>query len=266
MEEYFEKFDNMTTPRSPVNRKVADTSFEEMDGAAKAQKLEEPPAWARTLLASMQKVEQGQERTEAKLDRMEKRMEELEGKVASGEMVQANLEDKVSRLELENATLRGELAGVRADLDKQIDSDLREHLVLYGVPGSEKTWEETARRLAKWFGENIDGRTEKEFDQNIWRAHRGPYNPEKGGPRPIFVYMNYRYIDLVQQKMKSGPIGGVSIKEQYSSNTQARVNEALAYRKVWKARNANSKAFIAYPAVLKVQKEGESGYRVEKSF
>ena len=161
------KIDKMTTPRSPVNRKVGDTSFEETDGAAKAQKLYDPPAWAQTLLATMQKVEQGQLRTEAKLDRMEKRMEELEGKVASGEMVQANLEDEVSSLRLENAALRGEIAGVRADLDKQIDSDLREHLVLYGVPGNEKTWEETARSLAKWLGENIEGRTEKEFDQNI---------------------------------------------------------------------------------------------------
>ena len=37
--------------------------------------------------------------------------------------------DKLNQLEMENAWLRGTVEGLRVDLDKQIDSDLREHLV-----------------------------------------------------------------------------------------------------------------------------------------
>ena len=260
----------MTTPRSPVTtRKLGDTSFEAQgeDGAAKAQKMDsETPSWAQALLKTMNNVEASQTRTEAKLDAMRIRVEKLEVKVAEGEEHQASMGDKLNQLEMENAWLRGTVEGLRVDLDKQIDSDLREHLVFYGIPGNEKTWEESAKRLAKWLGENIEGRTEKEFDDNIWRCHRGPLNPEKGGPRPMFAYLNYRYVDLIQNKMKTGSFGGVRIREQYCANTQARVNDALAFRKSWKAQHPNSKAYIKFPAVVKVQEEGDTSYRVEKSF
>jgi len=49
-------------------------------------------------------------------------------------------------------------------------------------------------------------------------------------------------------------------------NTQARVNEALAYRKDWKSRHVDSKAYIKFPATLKVREATDTGYRVEKIF
>ena len=141
------------------------------------------------------------------------------------------------------------------------------HFVFYGVPGNEKTWEETAQRLAKWLGENIPGKTVEQYDDNIWRAHRGPLNPEKNGPRPIFCKMNYRYAEHIKDKLKFGKLNtGVTFREQYCPNTQARVNEALVYRKDWKARNGGGSAYISFPAVLKVKEAGATGYKVEKSF
>ena len=256
----------MTTPRSPVIRKVDDTSFEAEEVAqSKSQRMDdEPPAWARSLMQTMEEIKASQSRTESKLDKMKERVDELEGKVAAGAIVQSSLEDEQSRLKHENEELRGICQGLRADLDKQVDSDLRDHLAFYGVPGNERSWEETAKRNAKWLGDNIEGRSEQQYDEAIWRAHRGPWNAEKGGPRPIFAKMNYRFVDFIQNKLKAGPIAGVSIREQYCPNTQARVNEALAYRKEWKQRHVNSKAFISYPGILKVKEEGDTSYRVEK--
>ena len=263
------------TQRSPVQRKIDDTSFEAEDDGAKAPKLdlepsrldlEPPPAWATQLLKSMEKLEAGQNMTNSTLSSIVQRVTDLEEKVATGEEVTARHEDIVGRLLLENATLRGMFSGMREDLNRQIDSDLRDHLVFYGVPGNEKSWEETAVRLAKWLGENVEGKTQQQYDDNIWRAHRGPANPEKSGPRPIFCKMNYRVAEHIKNKSKFGPKTGVSFQEQYSSDTQARVNEALAYRKEWKAKNFGSKAYIKFPAILKVQTANETSYRVEKSF
>jgi len=251
--------------RSPVsaNRKIDDTSFDDGDEGAKAQKLElEPPAWASKLLLSMERMEANQQTTNSKLDEIGGRVTELEVRVEAGAQGQMRLEDEVALLKLENAALRGTVKGLRVDLDKQTDSDLRDHIVFYGVPGNEKTWEETAQRLAKWLGENIPGKTVEKYDDNIWRAHRGPLNPEKNGPRPIFCKMNYRYAEHIKDKLKFGKLNtGVTFREQYCPNTQARVNEALVYRKDWKARNRGG--FRIYKFSCSSQSERSRRYRLQ---
>ena len=273
----------MTTPRSPIaatvlhrsdnrregegsSRKLDDTSFESEDQGAKAQKMEvEQPPW-KVLLAKMEELAEGQRATNEKLDVWTEKVANLEEKVAEGAEERANLLEIVNELRLENATLRGNFENLRADLDRQTDNDLREHLIFYGVPGSEKTWEESAKRLAKWLFQNVGVRTENQYDDAIWRCHRGPGKPGERGPLPMFVKMNYRYVDFIKGKMKFGAIGGVTIREQYSTNTQARVNEALAFRKDWKSRHVGSKAYIKFPATVKVCEANSTGYKVEKIF
>jgi len=260
----------MTTPRSPIStsRKINETSFETNDGDAKMQRVEaEQPPWA-LLLKTMQELKEEQRSTNSLLDSIVNKVAVLEEKVAVGEEGQARMEEKVNEVMLENATLRGRVDRLRGDVNKQTDSDLRDHLIFYGVSGYEKTWELSAQRLAKWLAVNVGGKTEEQFDDNIWRCHRGPATPGRGGPRPLFVKMNYRYVDRIRSKFmgSGGSLDGVTIREQYCEDTQGRVNEALAYRKEWKARNPNSTAYIKFPAILKVKGAMDTGYRVEKSF
>ena len=261
----------MTTPRSPTtatSRKVNETSFEEDDGEAKVQRVEaEQPPWA-LLLKTMEEIKLEQRSTNTVLESIVKKVTVLEEKVAVGEEGQARMEEIVQELRLENATLRGECDRMRGDLNKQIDSDLREHLIFYGVSGYERTWELSAQRLAKWLAENVGGKTEEQFDENIWRCHRGPAIAGKAGPRPLFVKLNYRYVDRIRSKfmVSGGSVNGVTIREQYCDDTQGRVNEALAYRKEWKSRNPNSSAYVKFPAILKVKGASDTSYRVEKSF
>ena len=256
----------MTTPRSPMAvRKLGETSFEADDEGAKVPKMDVEPPWS-VLLASMQELKKGQDKTNNTLASLVTKVEGLEERVAEGETTQGLLVDDVTRLKLENATLRGMVHTMRADLDQQIDRDLRDHLIFYGVSGTDKTWEETALRLGDWLATNIGVKTRDQYDQNIWRAHRGPYNPEKGGVRPIFAKISYRYAEFIHNKLKINPINGVSTREQYSPNTQARVNEALAFRKDFKAKNVGAMSYISYPAVVKVKCANDTKYRVEKSF
>jgi len=207
----------MTTQRSPVPatllhsregegtaRKLDDTSFEEEDAGAKAQKMEmeiEQPPW-KVLLAKMEELAVGQRATNEKLDIWTEKVTRLEEKVAESAEERANLQEVVTELRLENATLRGKVELLRDDLDKQTDNDLREHLIFYGIPGKEKTWEESALRLAKWLFQNVGEKTEEQWDEAIWRCHRGPVKPGAGGPAPMFVKMNYRYVERAKNKMK----------------------------------------------------------------
>ena len=257
----------MSTPRSPVRRTVDDTSFEEEPSKVPRMDTDRQLlAGMGKMLAAIEELKAGQRETNEKLDGLVTKVAALEERVADGEVRTGGVEDDMRRVMMENAQLRGMYEKLGGDLDNQIDRGLRDHLVFYGISGHEKTWELTALRLAGWLATNLPERTEEDYNKNIWRAHRGPVNAEKGGPGPIFAYMNYRYVDYIEGKMKFTNVGGASLKNQYSENTQARVNEALVYRKKWKAENNNAPAYISFPATLKVKKAGETRYKVEKIF
>ena len=135
------------------------------------------------------------------------------------------------------------------------------------MKGTDKTWTDTRELLSEWLSVNVGG-AKSMFDEGIMRAHRGAYNPDRVGPRPIFVKFNDRIAEKIREKMKLQHIGGISISDQFCKNTQERLNRALLYRKNWKADpvNAGGKAHIIYPATLKTRKTTDSGYRVEKVF
>ena len=105
------------------------------------------------------------------------------------------------------------------------------------------------------------------FDREIIRCHRGPYNPGKSGPRPIFCRFNYRTAEVVRELFKFKNYDGVSIRDQFSDATQERVNRALLFRKDLKRSEGNdTKIFIAYPARVMMKRPGELKYTNVKSF
>ena len=69
-----------------------------------------------------------------------------------------------------------------------------------------------------------------------------------------------------KEKFKGGFGGGVTVKDQYSKNTQKRVNDALVYRKSWKSEHPNEKAYISFPATMKVWDDFTKKYKIEKVF
>ena len=252
-----------------VTRKINDTSFEEGEaGASKVQRFEEAadsPPWA-LLLQKMDEVKEETRATNERVDALARKVAVLEEKAVEGEEKMEDLQEQVTRLTMENATLQGKYDKLREDLDDQIDRGMRENIIFYGVAGTERKWDDTCEVLAKWLYTNVGGKTQKEFDDAIQRAHRGPYNSSKAGPRPIFAKINFRTAEVIRNKLKFNPVKNAGFSDQFSDTTTARRNEALVFRKELKAKNPNSKAFISYPAVVKLQKAGEEDYTVVKSF
>ena len=264
------------TTSAATTRKMADTSFETEEGT-KIQKVDvEMPAWAAVLVrkiddlsSNISNIEAEVRNTNTKFDNVTKRMEDLELKVEETDERVVSVEEEVVLLRQENTELRGMFAEMRKDLDDQIDRGLRDHLVFYGVKGTDRTWAQTEGVLVDLIHKTLDGdRSKESYADAITRAHRGPFIPGKSGPRPIFVQMDFKLAEKVRSKEKfGGGFGaGVNVKDQYSKNTQKRVNEALVFRKSWKADHPNEKAFISFPATLKVWDNAVNKYKIEEVF
>ena len=89
-----------------------------------------------------------------------------------GESRTTSIEMEMAELKLENQQLRSELMEIMGD--EQIDRSLRDHISFYGMSGNDKKWSETADRVPGWLSTNLGGSRMIEWDNAIYRAHRGP--------------------------------------------------------------------------------------------
>ena len=252
-------------------RKMMDTSIEvEELEVSKMQKMEEEevaPRWALELIKETRDLKlevRGQiERFEA----LSNKVVELENKVGEGSSRMDILENEMAALRNDNETPRGTVKELRGDLDGQIDRGLRDHINFFGLSElkPEKTWQDSIDRLAGWLSKCL-GKPVSYFDDAIIRCHRGPYDPNRTGPRPIFTQIKFRVAEEIRNELKFKSVNGVMLKDHFSANTQNRVNQALMYRKEWRRDNAGGKAYIQFPATLKTKKAGDERYSVEKIF
>lgn len=246
-----------------------DTSMEEEVTVSKSQKMEEEaaPKWARDLIMEMRELKVEVRGSVERYEGLAVKVEEIELKQEESNLRVRSLEEEMASLKAENTELRGNLGELRNDLNEQIDRGLRDHIHFVGLPEPtrEKTWNETVECLSKWLSVNL-GKASSYYDNAIMRAHRGPYDPSRSGPRPIFAQMNYRVAEEIKQKLKFNQIGGVRAKDQFCRDTQSRQNRALVARREWKRENVRGRAYIAYPAILKTKNPEDSSYKVQQTF
>ena len=248
-------------------RKVADTSMEEgPEVAAKSQKLETEAPWEE-LIREMKETRAEVRTAMLKFEQLTEKVEEQEIQIAEGKTRQEALELEVEELKMENMELRGKYSELRADLDDQIDRGMRENVNFYGIkqPAWERKPEDTIKVLCDWLAGKM-GKEASYFDAAITRGHRGPKNPEKNGPRPIFCKMRYRVAEEVRDKLRYKDNGGVWVKDQFCQNTQGRLNKALMYRKEWKSKNPLGKSYVSFPATVHVRTVTDTEYKLEKEF
>ena len=251
-------------------RKAMDTSLDTSleENAAKVQKVEEEvPKWARDLITEIRELKEEVKSSVVRCEGLVEKVDELELKQEESNLRVATVEERMDALEAENADLRGELKSMRVDLNDQIDRGLRDHLHIVGLPEltREKTWDDTIKRLTNWLHEKL-GKSREYYDDAIWRAHRGPYDPARPGPRPIFAQMKYRVAEEIKNELKFKNIGGVPAKDQFCKDTQERQNKALVARKEWKRTHEGGMAYVSFPATLKTKMSNDSGYKVEQIF
>ena len=117
----------------------------------------------------------------------EKKLENCEVKTNTNtEDIKANNEDILANKETNDnlktllASLQKENETLANDLDDQIDRQMRETLMIDGVPGNERAWCDTKRHLAQYLSDikdemndNVTSASYQDIYSEIVRAHRG---------------------------------------------------------------------------------------------
>jgi hypothetical protein len=285
-------------------RTVAETSFENVHSSSPKKSHVDPagsgdtPPWVQELLSSMgtqnQELLNGQNIIQGQIAEMNASLHtlqvdvnkqgthiiELDSKVALNEDRLERLENMIEELRTANTDLQGEVDDLRGDqtetkglLNEQIDRAMRDHITFYGVPkdNNEKHWdyESTTSILATWLA-SVTGKPFKYFDKAIERSHRGPANPEKNGPPPVHCKLRWRVAAEIRDLfIKRGhKIGGITIKDKFSKDTQSRINDALIYRKTLREAEGGKelKLKVDYPARLMIKGPLETKYTLKKAF
>jgi len=235
---------------------------------AKRERLDdnEPPAWARGLIASVEHIKNDandikQSVKELKMDmsKMKLEVEAMDVRLKRLEMKEEATEAKIEELTRENVALR-------AANEKLTDDSLRDSLSIHHIPrkvGGKETWSDTKNILSKFLAENSD-LTEEAWAAKISRAHRGK-------PTSTVIHCLFRDWEYAQEvkemfRKKEGKIGGVFVLDKFSVGTQERRNMAQARRDVERRNNPGSKLYIKYPAVLMRKRTQDKEYQAVASF
>ena len=237
-----------------------DTSLDDENNTKVVVMEEKAPKWASDLVGKVEIVLE-------KFNLLVEKVDEVELKTSENRAHIQHLEGNLSALQGEHEELKGKFDSLQTAFDSQVDRSLRDHVNFYGLKplSPEKTYEDTTARLSQWLAEKL-GKNPQYFNAAIERCHRGPFNPDKTGPRPIYCKMRWRVAEEVREKLTNKETDGVRIRDMYSKGTQSRVNKALMYRKEWRSRNPGDKVFVAYPAKIMIKKQSGESYNLERVF
>ena len=258
----------MASGETSTKRSVHNTSLDTSGNDTKrADIADETPNWAIQLFGRVDEVLAEVRDLKSTMVAINAKVEKVEEKASENAEHIRELQHGFDELKMENESLRGELQSVRSDLDGQIDRSLRDHISFFGVKKgeNEKSWEDITKVVCAWLASHT-GKEAGYYDQNIERCHRGPFNPDRSGPRPIFAKFRWRAAEDIRVALKNKQTDGVNIKDKYSRNTQVRINQALMYRRELRNEHPEYKLFVAYPARLMQKKPQDASYTLVKSF
>ena len=178
----------------------------------------------------------------------------------------SELSNTIKQLEKDNEMLAN-------SLDEQIDRNMRETLIFSGIGGTEKTWDETKKTLAKTLESlekkkvtNADDRyTRQDFSYAIVRAHRGG----KGKKNENNVYAKFNSQELVDHiKTLAFADKNIFINQMHSPKVNERLYKGRQLIKTLKASAASKtwKLYMNDRCQLMCKKPGEERYIVYKQF
>jgi hypothetical protein len=260
-----------------------DTSLEDQENSKAAKFEDDAPAWAKALMAQSNEIlgvvsalSNSVAALELKIDNNKEDIDMLKTEVALNTEKVEDLQDKngdnddvIDQLRGEVRELQNDIQELKAEVIGLTDGSLRDHLTFHGIPRvqqGEKTWENTTELLAKWLADNMDkGKDFAYYDAHIERAHRGPRNPEKPGPAPIFCKMWWRTAESIRHSLRDKH-NGVQIKDKYHAKTQTRRNNAMLHRQEIRKNSPTTKCHVAYPARVMVKHTNEERYKEVKAF
>ena len=155
-----------------------------------------------------------------------------------------------------------EIETLARTLDEQIDRNMRETLIIHGIEGTERTWQETRIKLSKYISElSGNGINERDVYTSIVRAHRGG-----SGSKTIFAKFNDGYV-MRQIKDLSVKKRGLFVNQMRSPNVTLRNQKGLAARKhLREGEGANWKLYMNDKIQLMVKRPTETRYTFYQQF
>ena len=212
------------------------------------------------------------------LEVIEQRCEDMTGYIVKNtDDIVKNTDDitdlkiAVEELRAENVVLRKALED-KADIDyvdekdaKITDDALRKSMTVCGVvmTGPENRWGDTKRVLANSLATLTPDLDSDAWFKKIERAHRGG---KKEGKIPVIhcKYKSWGSQDRVMNifRGENPPANPMKLEfyEKFHEHTEARRKKAIAMRKEIREDDKSIKAYVKYPAILRVKKQGELKY------
>ena len=190
---------------------------------------------------------------------------QIEQLLAENEMLNKQVNEVVKQSEMKRVDDLEEL------IEERTNRSLRQTLVFKGVEqrGAKESWSQTKTLLSDIIAETLDINSDHAMSM-INRCHRGGKQP-RAGPRAIFANLfSWEDCEDIVEAFRKSNINdstfGIYASYKYGRITTARRNEALKTRKALKASGQITKGYLAYPAKLMVQYQGETQFQEHENF
>ena len=180
--------------------------------------------------------------------------------IAAANYAITDLNEKIKTMETEHSKLV-------LKLDDQIDRNMRETLVINGVDGNEKTWEETKTKLCSLLVEldDIHKYSNEDYSRNIVRGHHGGKNNRKIGASIFAKFLNddmVGYVKSLRFKRASiyiNQLRSPCVSERIKKGREMIKNLKNGEGQLWRM-------FINDNVQLVVKKPGDNNYNFYKQF
>jgi hypothetical protein len=183
-----------------------------------------------------------------------------------------NNTERIEALEFSNTDineLNKQVIELEEKLDDQINRNMRNNLIFKNIPELPNERSEQTKELVQTIMAEKLGIEAEESSRFIARVHRGGNRKETS--RPIYIkFDSDRYAEDILRKAitfnKANRDKFVNVQQQFTKKIQDRRVVALQVRKILLSNKEYERAYIQYPATLKVKKYGEIKYFTHKEF
>ena len=205
----------------------------------------------------------------AENSRLQQAIDDLTSRIGNIEIKSAQQVHQPNEM---NTKLTEEIEKVKERVEERTNRQLRQTLVIKGVPEQPKeTWEQTKQLLAHTIAENVQTTYTSAY-QLLNRVHRSAPsdNPNKRGQRDIYANIyswdhctrlvdDFRHLNVRGQS-------NIHVEFKYGPLTTNRRIQAMGRRKELKAAGHIISGYVAYPARLMVKATGTTTYRMIEDF
>ena len=184
--------------------------------------------------------------------------------------------ENLTTMKKDNEELVKKINILESRIDDQANRSMRSTLVFRGIPGNEKSWDETSKKLASTIAVIDKSVTADQAMNWIERAHRAPQsrnnpNNKKNANNNIIAKFNSwkeseRVKRMIIEHNRRQEIKTIFVEQLQTPQLMEGTNEAKLYWKDLKEKNPAWKLFISHPAKLMGKKPNESSYKVVKEF